>query len=108
MRQEMAKKGLYAGTGAGLILFVLAGLLPGSLIGGVVGLKVAGLIFGSPLKGALLARIMVAASMIIGVLTAAVMFILGTGIVGWALGYIVDALRPAESPDEEIPQEVKH
>ena len=29
---ETAKKGLYVGVGVGLVLFVLAGLLPGSLL----------------------------------------------------------------------------
>ncbi len=108
MRQEMAKKGLYAGTGAGLILFALVGLLPGSLIGGVVGLKLAGLVFGTPLKGLVIARIMVAASMIVGVLGAAVVFVLGTGIFGWSLGYIVDALKSGKEMEEEVPQEVRH
>ena len=50
--KEMAMRGLYLGTGAGLILFVLIGLLPGSLVGGVIGLKIAGSIFGTPAGGA--------------------------------------------------------
>lgn len=108
MRQEIAKKGLYAGTGAGLILFVLAGLLPGSLIGGMIGLKVAGLIFGTPLKGLVIARVIVAVSMILGVLGAAAIFIVGSSIVGWSVGVALDAMRAGRIAKDEVPQEAKH
>ena len=87
-----AQKGLYIGTGIGLILFVLVGLLSGSLIGGVVGLKLAGSIFGMPLEGALLARVIVIMSMLAGVFTSAVVFIGGTSVLGWAIGYVYDAM----------------
>ena len=49
---ETSNKGLYMGTGIGLILFVLVGVLSGSLVGGIIGLKMAGFIFGAPLEGA--------------------------------------------------------
>ena len=44
-----SNKGLYLGTGIGLILFVLVGLLSGSLVVGLIGLKLSGFIFGAPL-----------------------------------------------------------
>ena len=89
---ETSNKGLYVGTGIGLILFVLVGLLSGSLVGGLIGLKVAGFIFGAPLEGALLARVIVAVSMIAGVFTSALVFIGGMGVLGWAAGYVFDAM----------------
>ena len=85
-----SQKGLFVGTGIGLILFVLVGVLSGSLIGGVIGLKAAGFIFGAPLEGALLARVIVAISMLTGVLVSAVIFIGGMGFLGWAAGYLYD------------------
>ena len=88
---KTSNKGLYVGTGIGLILFVLVGLLSGSLVGGLIGLKVAGFIFGAPLEGALLARVIVAVSMMAGVFTSALVFIGGMGILGWSAGYIFDA-----------------
>ncbi len=99
-RMEMAKKGLYVGTGMGLILFVLIGLLSGSLVGGLIGLKVAGFIFGAPVEGALLSRLIVAISMIGGVFASAVIFIAGTGFLGWTAGYLFDAMikTKLESP----------
>lgn len=90
-RIETSKKGLYLGTGIGLILFVLVGLLSGSLVGGMIGLKLAGLIFGAPLEGALLSRVIVALSMIGGVFASAVIFIAGMGFLGWTAGFIFDA-----------------
>ena len=90
-RIETSQKGLYVGTGIGLILFVLVGLLSGSLIGGLVGLKVAGFIFGAPLEGALLARVIVAISMITGVFASALIFIGGMGFLGWTAGFLYDA-----------------
>jgi hypothetical protein len=94
---ETAQKGLYAGTGIGLILFVLVGLLSGSLVGGLVGLKVSGFIFGAPLEGALLARVIVALSMLTGVFASALVFIGGMGFLGWATGFVYDATVNTEA-----------
>ena len=91
-RLETSQKGLYVGTGVGLILFVLVGLLSGSLVGGMIGLKMAGAVFGAPLEGALLARVVVAISMIAGVFASGLIFIGGTGVLGWIAGYLYDAL----------------
>lgn len=91
-RIETSKKGLYIGTGIGLILFVLVGVLTGSLVGGLIGLKLAGLIFGAPLEGALLSRVFVALSMIGGVFVSAVIFLGGMGFLGWTAGFVFDAM----------------
>lgn len=105
MKQRLANKGLYIGTGAGLILFALVGLLPGSLIGGIVGLKVAGLLVGTPVKATVVARIIVAVSMVIGLMVAAAAFVVGTGILGWIIGAIADvATQPKEEALEKATQ----
>lgn len=91
--KEMAKKGLYIGAGAGLILFAIVGLLPGSFIGGVIGLNIAGSIFGTPLQTALLPRMIVGASMVLGILVAGVVFVAGTSIIGWLAGSAIDTVR---------------
>jgi hypothetical protein len=92
---ETSQKGLYVGTGIGLILFVLVGVLSGSLIGGIIGLKAAGFIFGAPLEGALLARVIVAISMMSGVFVSALVFIGGMGFLGWAAGFLFDTTAKA-------------
>ena len=86
--REAAKKGLFVGTGMGLILFALVGFFPGSMIGGVIGLKIAGGLSGLPVHATVLSRLIVAAGMIIGVIAAAITFIFGTGIMGWLAGGI--------------------
>ncbi|MBS1125621.1 MAG: hypothetical protein H6Q98_559 [Nitrospirae bacterium] len=49
MKNSIAKKGAYIGAGAGLVLFAIFGLLPGSLLGGAMGINIAGWMFGLPL-----------------------------------------------------------
>src|SRR3990172_7535311 len=75
MKTSFAKKGLYVGTGAGLVIFVLFGLLPGSLLGGVAGLNIAGWLFGQPVESALLSRIIVFLFMLIGTLVSGVVIV---------------------------------
>lgn len=93
--RETAKRGLYVGIGAGLVIFVLAGLLSGSLIGGVIGLKVIEVVFGGPMAAEILPRIILVLSMIIGVLASAVICVLGLGLIGWSVGYLIDSARVA-------------
>jgi hypothetical protein len=94
---ETTKKGLYTGVGAGLVLFALIGLLPGSFVGGVIGINIAGAIFGLPLTSAALPRIIVAASMLLGVMLSGLVFISGGAMVGWLTGTAIDALRASKT-----------
>lgn len=98
-----AKKGLYVGTGAGIILFALVGLLPGSFVGGFLGLKAVGMLFGG-LEASVISRVIVALSMLTGVLVSAIAFIFGSGVLGWAMGYVADTLkaRTPETADAEL------
>jgi len=101
---ETAKRGLYVGIGAGLVIFVLAGLLPGSLIGGVIGLKFIQAVFGGPMTAAILPRIILAVSMIMGVMASAVVCVLGPGLVGWSVGYMIDSARVTAETRKEAHQ----
>lgn len=83
----------YIGAGAGVVLFAVFGLLPGSFLGGVMGLNLAGSIFGTPVVSGVLSRLIVAASMVVGVMVAGIMFITAASTLGWLLGTAVDALR---------------
>lgn len=102
-----AKKGLYVGTGAGIILFALVGLLPGSFVGGFIGLKMAEMIFGVAMAGTILARVLVAVSMIAGVMVSAIVFIFGAGVMGWAAGYTLDAIKRSKEVISPEAQPVK-
>lgn len=91
MKNTLAKKGAYIGAGAGLVLFAIFGLLPGSLIGGAMGINVAGWFFGLPLQPGLLPRAIVLLSMLMGVLVAGVAMVTATSTVGWLAGRLLES-----------------
>jgi small-conductance mechanosensitive channel len=86
----MAGKTSYIGAGAGLVLFALFGLLPGSLLGGAMGINIAGWIFGLPLQPGLLSRVIVLASMLVGVLVAGIVIVTATSTIGWLVGRVLE------------------
>ncbi|HMK60952.1 MAG TPA: hypothetical protein VK452_07385 [Dissulfurispiraceae bacterium] len=90
---SFGKKGLYVGAVLGLILFAIIGLLPSSFIGGVLGLKIAGHIFGTPLGMELVPRMLVGLSMVMAVLVTGFVFVVGIAITGWLAGTLVDAVK---------------
>ena len=83
MKERLSKKMTYVGAGIGLVLFAIFGLLPGSFLGGVVGINIAGAIFGTPLTSGVLARMIVGASMVTGVMVAGVICVVGSSAAGW-------------------------
>ncbi len=107
-KNEMTKKGLYIGTGMGLVLFVLVGLLPGLFIGGMAALKIGESLFGTMSAGAILPRMVIAFSMIAGLLVSAAVFVVGSGVLGWTVGYIADAVRTSKvSTTQTVEETVK-
>jgi small-conductance mechanosensitive channel len=90
-RNTIAKKGAYIGAGAGLVLFAIFGLLPGSLMGGAAGINIAGWFFGLPLEPGLISRAIVLVSMLVGVLVAGIVIVTATSTVGWLVGRLVDS-----------------
>lgn len=89
---KMTKMGLYIGAGAGLMLFAVAGLLPGSVIGGMIGINIAGSLFGLPLEPTILARLIVAVSMMLGVCLSGVVMVTATSSLGWLIGNLIDTV----------------
>lgn len=90
---EYSKKGLYIGGGMGVVLFAIIGLLPGSFIGGVIGLNIAGKLFSMPLESSILPRLIVALSMLSGVMVSALIFTVGASVAGWLIGHVVDTVK---------------
>ena len=91
MKTTIARKTAYIGAGAGLVLFALFGLLPGSLLGGAMGINIAGWFFGLPLQPGLVSRVIVLASMLIGVLVAGIVMVTATSTVGWLVGKVLES-----------------
>jgi hypothetical protein len=105
---RFAKKLTYVGAGIGLVLFAILGLLPGSFLGGAMGLKIVGTFFGQPVTPGILQRMIVAASMLVGVMVAGIIFVVGCSVAGWLVGTAVDALRaPKKLAEEKIESDTK-
>jgi len=102
MKHSISRKMAYLGAGSGLVLFALFGLLPGSLLGGAAGIKLAGMLFGLPLESGLVARIIVLSSMLVGVLTAGIAIITALSAAAWLLGRAADIVMSTRAPQEHL------
>jgi len=104
LQKKCSHIAMYVGTGVGLVLFILYGLLPGSFLGGVAGLKIAGALFGLPLEAGLIAKSIVLVFILLGLLLSALTIIFvsiiasiifGCGI-GWLIHHIDSTAVTAE------------
>jgi len=100
MKTTIARKTAYIGAGAGLVLFALFGLMPGSLLGGAMGINIAGWLFGLPLQPGLVARVIVLASMLLGVLVAGIVMVTATSTVGWLVGKALESGMHTKETEE--------
>lgn len=94
MKTTRAQQGAYLGAGAGLVLFVLFGLVPGSLMGGAVGISFAGMLFGLPLEPGLVSRMIVLTSMLAGVFITAALIVTASSTIGWFIGAAIRTIIP--------------
>jgi hypothetical protein len=102
MNTTLSRKTAYIGAGAGLVLFILFGLLPGSLLGGAAGIKLAGLFFGLPLEPGIISRAIVLLSMLLGVMVAGISIVTATSTVGWLAGRVLEGRRVHEKSTDAV------
>ena len=100
---KYAKSLTYMGAGCGIVLFAIFGLLPGSFLGGIMGLNIAGSLFGMPVSSGVLSRMIIGASMVVGVMVAGIFFITASSLVGWLVGTVVDAVRSEKKEMATVP-----
>ncbi len=100
MKTAIARNTAYIGAGAGLVLFALFGLMPGSLLGGAMGINIAGWLFGLPLQPGLVSRIIVLACMLVGVLVAGIVIVTASSTVGWLIGKVLEPVAHAKEGEE--------
>ena len=93
MNTSISRNAAYIGAGSGLVLFGMFGLLPGSLLGGAAGISFAGMLFGLPLNPGILARSIILASILMGVLVAGISIVTASSTAGWLVGRTIEALR---------------
>ena len=91
-RDNIAKKAGLVGACIGLVLFAVVGILYGSLIGGTMGLGIVNSVLGVEAGTTLISRLVVAASMLAGVIVSGIMFITVCTSAGWLAGYIIGAV----------------
>ncbi len=91
MKTTLSRKAAYIGAGAGLVIFAIFGLLPGSLLGGAAGIKVAGMLFGLPLEPGVVSRSIVLLSMLAGVMVSGIAIVTATSTAGWLIGNVMHA-----------------
>ena len=89
MKTTLSKKAAYIGAGAGLVLFAIFGLLPGSLLGGAAGIKFAGMLFGLPLEPGVVSKAIVLLSMIVGVMVSGIAIVTATTTAGWLVENVI-------------------
>ena len=83
-----------------MVLFAVFGLLPGSLLGGSMGISLAGLFFGLPLQAGLVSRVIVLACMLMGVLVAGIVIVTASSTGGWLVGKLLESAKhQKESPE---------
>jgi len=87
-RSTVSKRFGLIGAGIGLTLFALFGLLQGSLIGGAIGLDIVNSIYTQAAEPTLLARVIIGASMLAGVIITGIAFVIICSSVGWVAGYL--------------------
>lgn len=95
MKTNYSKKLTYMAAGCGVVLFAIFGLLPGSFLGGVMGLNLAGSLLGFPVGSGIAARMIVAISMMVGVMVSGIIFITASATLGWLAGTVLDTLTHA-------------
>jgi hypothetical protein len=102
MKNKLSRKTAYIGAGAGLVLFAIFGLLPGSLIGGALGIKFAGMLFGLPLQGGLAAKAIVLTSMLLGVMVSGIVIVTASSASGWLVGRALESTAPEKASNTGI------
>lgn len=96
MNTTLSRKTAYIGAGAGMVLFAIFGLLPGSLLGGAAGIKLAGIVFGLPLDPGIISRAVVLASMMVGVMVSGITIVTATATTGWLVGRVLAGGQESE------------
>ena len=97
MKTTLSRKTAYIGAGAGMVLFAIFGLLPGSLLGGAAGIKISMMLFGLPLNAGIVSRMIVLASMLVGVMASGITIVTATTTLGWLAGTVLQGEASEET-----------
>ena len=107
-KDSLAGKLAMTGGGAGLAVFAIYGVLNASLIGGIIGLNVAGTLLGFPVESVLVSKALVALGMLGGVLIAGLICITAGATAGWLAGKAAEAAARVISHAHHAPADIRH
>ena len=110
-RSELMKKCGLIGSGLGVALFAVFGLLQGALLGGTAGLALANHVFGKTtlvlMANELLPRMILAGSMLAGVIFSCMFFVVTGAAIGVAGGFLMSLVHSPAKSGEFAAQTVK-
>jgi len=106
-RKEMVRMGTKIGAVLGGVVFLAFGLIPGVYFGSYGALMVVKHLMGGPVEPTVLARMIIAGGMILGIACLASVSIIVGSILGTALGYLIEALSAPAVIKEGSKEEVK-
>jgi hypothetical protein len=87
--RETSKRMGLIGSGMGVVMFFVYGLLQGALLGGTAGIQASGYMFA---ESGLASRMLAGGGMVIGVVLAAIIFVTGGFATGRVVGYVVGSV----------------
>ncbi|NOX21121.1 MAG: hypothetical protein GXO99_07700 [Nitrospirae bacterium] len=93
MKTSWSNRLSYLGAGISIALFIIFGFMPGTLVSGLIGLKILSLIFGMPVEPSVFSRLFLAVCIFFGVFITALVFVVAGTTVGWLLGLAIDSLK---------------
>ncbi len=102
LHNKLTQAATFIGAGVGIVIFFFFGLLPGSFLGGAMGLSLAGKLFGLPLSPTLLPKMIIAASMAFGALLFGLVITFIFAALGSIGGICLERLVGSEGPPPEV------
>jgi hypothetical protein len=106
-RKEMIRMGTKIGAVLGGLVFLAFGLIPGLYFGSFGALVVLKHFTGGPVEPTVLARMVIAVGIMLGIACIAFASIVIGSILGTALGYMIEALTAPAEIKEGIKEDVK-
>lgn len=103
-RKNMMAAGTKIGSLAGVIAFVVFGLIPGAYLGSYAALAVLATLTGGPVEPTLIMRTLIVVGALAGVGVSAIVSIIGGALSGTALGYVAEALFGQKGAEEGAQQ----
>ncbi len=96
MKTTWSNRLSYVGAGVSIALFVIFGLMPGTLISGLIGLKIISTLTGIPVEPSIISRVLLAVFIFAGVFITALVFVIAGTTIGWLIGTAIDTLKKRE------------